>query len=1297
MNVFELWGSLGLKDQGFSEGLAKAEKSGEGFGSKMGNAFATIGKASAVGLGAAATAFAGLATKAITAGGELEQNIGGSEAVFKQFAETIQTTGTKAFATMGLSQSDFLATANKMGALMQGSGLSIEQSMTLSSAAMQRAADVASIMGLDTSAAMESVAGAAKGNFTMMDNLGVAMNATTIEAYALSKGIQTSYNDMDNAQKVGLAMQMFLEKTAYAAGNYAKENETLAGSISTASAAINNFLSGAGDASAVIDSVVNVADVVGAKVIELLPRLTEGLSGIVTGLMPQIPPLLQTLLPAIVQGATGLFDAALQAMPALSQAFVDVIPMISSAILTMAPQLMTAGIQIVTNLIQGVAGALPDLIPQAVAAIMFMAIAIAENAPLLLNAGLALVQGIADGVSYALPNIFDLMPDLINGILSFITGAIPTVLQAGTELFATLAEGLPFVLTIITENMPQLIDGIVSGISSGLSQVVDVGKQLFAGLAEGLPEAIAQIASALPTLIDGITQGIATLFPMVVSAGVELFSALVQDISAIISAIVEALPQLIQAIVNSLNTFIPMIVTAGVQLLSALAQNLPAIIAAIVQALPQIITAVINGLVAMAPALATAGVDLFVALIQNLPAIIVAIVAAIPQIIIAIMTALAEAAPKVAETGLKIFASLIQRLPEALGAIVTGIQTINTGILNAFQALPGQMATVGLQIIQGLKQGILNAGSEVVNAAKNVAQNAIDGVKGFLGIHSPSEKFAREIGIQIPAGMGKGVSDNAKVAINAAKNMSSETFSKAKAWIEQYRQEADYNVAEEGKMWSMMTSYADKGSKQRIEIDKNVNATRQKAQKETFQSYQEEFDHLTFYGEMTAANAVKFWEEAATSFAKGSDELINAQKKAYTAAQELAKETFDISKTWIDLRVKYGQASGQDEVDFWAGMTQKYREGTDLRKQADQELMDAQQRLFDEQEKLTAQMTSAEQKYQDALASRTQAYANVFGIFDEYRKAEDNRAKDAADAEQKLRDVEEKIRQAKAETADDIAAQQTKLADLDKQLTDAQLKYASARELASKSEGQLLTENLQGQVDEMQKWADNMALLSSKGLDEGFIAELQKTNAKSADELAGLAQMTDAELNNYVDLWRQKQKLAREAAIEELKPLRAETDAEITNLTAMLNEKAGTDFFYAGENTMTSFIYGIKNKFGDLIKAMYDMGDTAIKAAEDALQIHSPSKFFLDMGENVGNTFIKGVDAISNAVYDSVDNAFGNFGNYEMPQAVANENAQPAGDTYYFTVDFSQMDDLPKMRKLLSNLKYNKNVAVGVG
>ena len=190
----------------------------------------------------------GLAVKkffsdAINVGGELEQNLGGTEAVFGDFASSIQNSATEAYKNMGLSASDYMATANKMGSLFQGSGLSQQKSLELTTAAMQRAADVASVMGLDTTAAMESIAGAAKGNFTMMDNLGVAMNATTLSAYALEKGINFNWNTASNAEKAEIAMKMFMERTAQYDGNFAKESvDTFSGSLGAMKAAKDNFM-----------------------------------------------------------------------------------------------------------------------------------------------------------------------------------------------------------------------------------------------------------------------------------------------------------------------------------------------------------------------------------------------------------------------------------------------------------------------------------------------------------------------------------------------------------------------------------------------------------------------------------------------------------------------------------------------------------------------------------------------------------------------------------------------------------------------------------------------------------------------------------------------------------------------------------------------------------------------------------------------------------------------------------------------------------------------------------------------
>ena len=107
-------------------------------------------------------AFVGLVTESVKARGEIEQQIGGTQAVFGEYATQIQEMAEKSFDKMGTSANEYMATINKMGSLMKGSGIDTETAMNLSSQAMQRASDVASIMGISMESAMESIAGASK-------------------------------------------------------------------------------------------------------------------------------------------------------------------------------------------------------------------------------------------------------------------------------------------------------------------------------------------------------------------------------------------------------------------------------------------------------------------------------------------------------------------------------------------------------------------------------------------------------------------------------------------------------------------------------------------------------------------------------------------------------------------------------------------------------------------------------------------------------------------------------------------------------------------------------------------------------------------------------------------------------------------------------------------------------------------------------------------------------------------------------------------------------------------------------
>ena len=88
-----------------NENLVNVKKQAEDTSAGTLSAFKTLASGlSALGIGA-------IIKNAIILAGDLQQNIGGSESVFKNYAGTIQKTAETAASSLGLSQSKYLATA----------------------------------------------------------------------------------------------------------------------------------------------------------------------------------------------------------------------------------------------------------------------------------------------------------------------------------------------------------------------------------------------------------------------------------------------------------------------------------------------------------------------------------------------------------------------------------------------------------------------------------------------------------------------------------------------------------------------------------------------------------------------------------------------------------------------------------------------------------------------------------------------------------------------------------------------------------------------------------------------------------------------------------------------------------------------------------------------------------------------------------------------------------------------------------------------------------------------------------
>lgn len=508
---------LGKETEETGDDMEKAEEQSGKLGETLKSGLATAAKAAGVALAAVGAASVKLVKDVIEQTGELEQNLGGAESVFGEYADRIIKTGEDAYKNLGLSQSEYLATANKMGALLQGSGFEAAEAADITEKAMQRAADMASVMGIDLASAMESVAGAAKGNFTMMDNLGVAINDTSIKAYALEKGL----GDVETTQdKVNVAMQMFLDKTEQYDGNFAKEaTQTIAGSFGLLSASWKSLIAGLGNSQADISNlagnVVDAFDAVVQNVVPVVDQIVESLPDVVDALLSAVEQLLPKLIPAFTEVFLKLVDTLVRLLPTLIPVATDAILTITQALISNLPQIIKAALQIVTALARGIADALPELIPVAISAIQEIATTLTDpkNMMPLIRAAFDIINALIEGLlsPESINAMIEALPEIVENIVDILIDSIDLLLDAAVALIEALCDYL-----LEPENILKLIEASM---------------KIIAKLAEGIIEAVWKIGEAAYKIISEIVGSLAECWEQIKQAGRDLIEVLMSGIT----------------------------------------------------------------------------------------------------------------------------------------------------------------------------------------------------------------------------------------------------------------------------------------------------------------------------------------------------------------------------------------------------------------------------------------------------------------------------------------------------------------------------------------------------------------------------------------------------------------------------------------------------------------------------------------------------------------------------------------------------------------------------------------------
>ena len=325
------------------------------------------------------------------------------------------------------------------------------------------------------------------------------------------------------------------------------------------------------------------------------------------------------------------------------------------------------------------------------------------------------------GVKYDLDNLADVYTAIhvIQGDVNKglgITGT--TAMEASTTLAGSLAamqasfKNVLGALTLGQDLQPSL-DALAQSVVTFLTGnlLPDIWNILSA-----LPGALVTFIQALAqTLLDGFGTSFSGGFPQIIENGAALVSNLVQGITANAGQMMESASVSLSAFLTQVVADLPQIITSGGQMLLSLVKGLLAMLPSIIRSAATVIATLLQAIVTHLPEIIAAGFNLVINLVQGI----------------------GNASP-----------DIIRAAGDACRTLWDAVKNVD-------------WVQLGKDIINGLINGIGAMGSALKDAARSIASSALDTIKDFFGIASPSRVMRDEVGRYIPAGLALGIRQNA--------------------------------------------------------------------------------------------------------------------------------------------------------------------------------------------------------------------------------------------------------------------------------------------------------------------------------------------------------------------------------------------------------------------------------------------------------------------------------------------------------------------------------------------------------
>ena len=473
----------------------------------------------------------------------------------------------------------------------------------------------------------------------------------------------------------------------------------------------------------------------------------------------------------------------------------------------------------------------------------------------------------------------------------------------------------------------------------------------------------------------------------------------------------------------------------------------------------------------------------------------------------------------------------------------------------AAMALISTVSSIGKNIVKGVWKGITSMADWFSGKVKGFFGNMVNSVKKSLGIHSPSRVFEKQVGLNIVLGVAKGITNNAKKAIDAAGMLVSNVLSTTQKVYDKQYASISASIAKTSKMVEdaekKLTKKLGTEQTKRIKAHLVSLSKKLKNQKQALKDLQNVYlqycedqlnDEMQLY-DYSNKQIVEYWKKVRSHLKKGTDAYKRASEQIKQARVKMYAEMITEAEANLEKMKEQREVSLAEEAKYWEGVRKHCLAGSKAYNEATKKINDANKQLAD----------SAD----EAFKTLGDGLANV------------------------IQDTNEKIQGVIKEYNDTI--QSTK---------DTLMGLAGLFEEFTQDEavsGEDLYNNLQTQVDGLSNWNATVDKLFSSSLPKDLIDELVAMGPKAAGSINNLLSMTDEQLSKYVELWEKKNKEAQDAALkvvdkdkyaEQIKTYIDEAGKQVDVLLKDYNDamaKIGLTSIKAGKDASSNFTKTFKN------------------------------------------------------------------------------------------------------------------------